>query len=162
MKRKQFIKAEKLPDGRIMANIEGDGGTALQLLAAQCSSVATIMLEAGVDKKKAAEEINRAACTGFSMAEKEFGGTTGKTNTETVTLGYTLPAERWQRAAETLTEATPYLAASLERFNGDGRGKEDAEDFAADMALACIALQFVAGNAADRCRFIPLSGGAKK
>lgn len=163
MKGKSFIKAEKLPDGQVKTNIDGAGGTVLELLNAINRSVALIMLQAGNTPQTTAQTIAQVAGAGYSMAEQAFKGKGGGgQTTETVQLGYTLPPERWHQAAATLQEAAPYLAANLERFNSDGRGKEDADDFTADMALACMALHYVADNAADRCRFIPISGGAGK
>lgn len=47
MKGKSFIKAEKLPDGQVKTNIDGAGGTVLELLNAINRSVALIMLQAG-------------------------------------------------------------------------------------------------------------------
>lgn len=48
-------------------------------------------------------------------------------NTEKVEIGYTVPKERWQEAAENLEELGNVLAAGFLKQNKDGRGKEDAE-----------------------------------
>ena len=152
-----------MPDGQVQTNIDASGSTILELLNALNRSVALIMLQAGNTPQTTAQTITQVAGAGYSLAEQAFKGKGGGgQTTETVQLGYTMPPERWHQAAVTLQEAAPYLAASLEQFNGDGRGKEDADDFTADMALACMALHYVADNAADRCRFIPIPGGAGK
>lgn len=78
-------------------------------------------------------------------------------NTEKVEIGYTVPKERWQKAAENLQDLGNVLAAGLLRQNRDGRGQEDADDLMADIVLACMALHHVAEFAVDKCRIIPLS-----
>ena len=79
-------------------------------------------------------------------------------NTEKVEIGYTVPKERWQEAAENLEELGNVLAAGFLKQNKDGRGKEDADALMADIVLACMALHHVAEFAADKCRIIPLPG----
>lgn len=79
-------------------------------------------------------------------------------NTEKVEIGYTVPKERWQKAAENLQDLGNVLAAGLLRQNRDGRGQEDANALMEDITLACMALYHVAEFSVDKCRFIPLFG----
>ena len=72
-------------------------------------------------------------------------------------IGQSLPKERWMEAAENLEKAFPVFARRMELLNHDGKGKQDAEEFMADAILAIIAMRFVAANASECCRFIPLA-----
>ena len=71
-------------------------------------------------------------------------------------LGYSVPKERWKDAAESLLEFGNLYAAKLVKENVDGLGKQDAEDWLADILLAWTALNFVAEFAADKCRMVPV------
>ena len=77
---------------------------------------------------------------------------------EKVEIGYTLPKERWQEAAQNLEDLGNALAAGLRAQNKDGLGAEDADALMADIVLACMALHHVAEFATDKCRIIPLPG----
>lgn len=79
-------------------------------------------------------------------------------NAEKVEIGYTVPKERWIEAAKNLEDLGNVLAANLLAINGDGRGQEDADALMADIVLACLALNYVAEFAVDKCRIIPVSG----
>lgn len=161
MKENHFVHAEKLPDGQVKANVNGNGETILELLTALNRSVAVIMLQAGVPAKQAAEIVTRMAGAGYAQAEQQFKGKTdtGAMTTETIQVGYSLPPERWKAAAEHLQVAAPYLAEMMKKINYEGRGQEDFDDFMGDMTMAVMALAHVANFAADQCRFIPLQGG---
>lgn len=76
---------------------------------------------------------------------------------EKVEFGYTVPKERWQQAARNLEDLGNVLVSNLLTVNGDGRGQEDADALAADITLACLALNHVAEFAVDKCRIIPIS-----
>lgn len=73
-----------------------------------------------------------------------------------VQFGETLPKERWELARDDMKQLIPLLGRLLLKINGDGMGKQDAEDFTNDMLLAVIALNYVAEFATDKCRFIQL------
>lgn len=73
-----------------------------------------------------------------------------------VEIGYTIPKERWKEASESLMQLGNILASSLIRDNKDGRGEADAAELMADITLACTALNYVAEDAVDKCRFIPI------
>lgn len=73
-----------------------------------------------------------------------------------IKVGQTLPPERWLTAAEHLEIAFPAIANILERIDGDGRGREDAQEFMGDAVLALIALRFVGSCASEQCRFIAI------
>ena len=72
-----------------------------------------------------------------------------------IKVGQSLPGERWAEAAENLEQVFQMIAADLLMKNNDGMGKQDAEEFMADAALALVALRFVAANP-ETCRFIPI------
>lgn len=78
-------------------------------------------------------------------------------NAEKVEIGYTVPKERWQEAAQNLQDLGNVLAAGFLRQNKDGRGQEDADALMSDITLACMALYHVAEFAVDKCRIIPVS-----
>lgn len=71
-------------------------------------------------------------------------------------FGYTLPKERWVEAAENVQEMGNQIAAILLKRNADGMGKQDAEEWLADVLLAYTALRYVAEFATDKCRMVPL------
>ncbi len=73
-----------------------------------------------------------------------------------VQFGEALPKERWELARDNMKQLTPMLGRLLLKINGDGMGKQDAEDFTNDMLLAVTALNYVAECAVDKCRFIQL------
>lgn len=79
-------------------------------------------------------------------------------NIVNVQIGQSLPPDRWREAADHLEEAFPLMANILLRINGDGMGKEDAQDFMNDAQLALVALRYVAEFASENCRFIPVEG----
>ena len=73
-----------------------------------------------------------------------------------IEMGYALPKERWNEAAENLMQAGLMVAKYFRARNFEGRGKEDADEWMADVTLACTALRYVAEFAADKCRMIPV------
>ena len=73
-----------------------------------------------------------------------------------IEIGYALPKERWNEAAEDLMKAGLMVAKYLRAMKFEGRGKEDADEWMADVTLACTALRDVAEFAADKCRMIPI------
>lgn len=73
-----------------------------------------------------------------------------------IEIGYALPKERWNEAAENLMQVGLAVATKLRTMNFKGRGKEDADEWMADVTLACTALRYVAEFAADKCRMIPV------
>lgn len=73
-----------------------------------------------------------------------------------IEIGYALPKERWNEAAENLMEAGLMVAKYLRAMNLEGRGKEVADEWMADVTLACTSLRYVAEFAADKCRMIPV------
>lgn len=81
---------------------------------------------------------------------------------EKIEIGYTVPKERWQDAAQNLRQIGETLAYNLMAASGDGRGAEDADDLRADFMLACTAINYVAEFAVDKCRFIPIPGGGRQ
>lgn len=72
-----------------------------------------------------------------------------------IEIGYALPKERWNEAAESLMQAGLMVAKDLRALNFGGFGKEIADEWVADVILACTALRYVAEFAADKCRMIP-------
>ena len=73
-----------------------------------------------------------------------------------IEIGYALPKERWNEAAEDLMKAGLMAAKYLRAMNLEGRGKEVADEWMADVTLACTDLRYVAEFAADKCRMIPV------
>lgn len=73
-----------------------------------------------------------------------------------IEIGYALPKERWNEAAENLMQEGLLIAKSFRAMNFEGCGKEAADEWMADVALACTALRYVAEFAADKCRMIPV------
>lgn len=73
-----------------------------------------------------------------------------------IEIGYELPKERWNEAAENLMQVGLVIATHLRVENYEGHGKEDADEWMADVTLACTALRYVAEFAADKCRMIPV------
>lgn len=72
--------------------------------------------------------------------------------------GKTLTEESWKTALENIKAAIPFLAEIIERANFEGKGKEDSEEFAYDMALACMAMLYVAmtPEARAKCIIMPM------
>lgn len=79
-------------------------------------------------------------------------------NIVNVQIGQSLPPERWKDAADNLEAVFPIMAQVLLKLNGDGMGKQDAQDFMNDAQLSLIALRYVAEFASENCRFIPAEG----
>ena len=79
-----------------------------------------------------------------------------------IEVGYALPKERWQEAADNLQTAGACVAAFFKEKNFDGKGEQDARDWLADVSLACLALLYVAEFAADKCRMVPLPKGTEE
>ncbi|MEG0273245.1 MAG: hypothetical protein RR639_04215 [Hydrogenoanaerobacterium sp.] len=75
-------------------------------------------------------------------------------NNTKITIGQELPKEAWLGVAERLNIIAPIFANQLKKLNYEGQGKQDAEELMNDMMLAKIALNYVAQNATDKCRFI--------
>lgn len=73
-----------------------------------------------------------------------------------IEIGYALPKERWNEAAENLMQVGLLVTKDLRAMNFEGRGKEYADEWMADVILACTALRYVAEFAADKCRMIPV------
>lgn len=71
-----------------------------------------------------------------------------------IEMGYALPKERWNEAAENLMQVGLLVATDLRTMKFEGRGKEYADEWMADVTLACTALRYVAEFAADKCRMI--------
>lgn len=71
-----------------------------------------------------------------------------------IEIGYALPKEKWEQAADNLEQVGKLTAMWLLKKNIDGRGKEDAEDFLADITLASVAMRYVANFATEKCRMI--------
>ena len=79
-----------------------------------------------------------------------------------IEIGYALPKERWNEAAENLMQVGLVIATHLRVQNYEGRGKEDADAWMVDVNLACTALRYVAEFAADKCRMIPVPDRPKE
>lgn len=79
-----------------------------------------------------------------------------------IEIGYALPKERWNEAAENLMQVGLLVAKDLRAMNFEGRGKEDADEWMADVTLAYTALRYVAEFAADKCRMIPVPDRPKE
>ena len=79
-----------------------------------------------------------------------------------IEVGYAIPKERWQEAADNLQTAGACVAAFFKEKNFDGKGEQHAMDWLANVSLACTALCYVAEFAADKCRMIPLPKGMEE
>ena len=79
-----------------------------------------------------------------------------------IEIGYALPKETWEAAADRLEEAGKLIAMWFLKENFEGRGQEDAEAWLADAMLAVTALRYVAEFAADKCRMIPVPDRPKE
>lgn len=73
-----------------------------------------------------------------------------------IEIGYALPKEKWEKAADNLEQVGKIMAMWFLKKNFDSRGQEDADEWMADVTLACTALRYVAEFAADKCRMIPV------
>lgn len=73
-----------------------------------------------------------------------------------IEIGYALPKERWKEAAENLMQVGLMVAKDVRAMDFEGREKEDADEWMADVTLACTALRYVAEFAADKCRMLPV------
>ena len=73
-----------------------------------------------------------------------------------IEIGYALPKEKWEEAADNLEQVGKVMAMWLLKKNFDGRGEEDAADFLADITLASVAMRYVANYATEKCRMIPV------
>ena len=73
-----------------------------------------------------------------------------------VTWGQELPREVWLRIAENLKGLACTTAEMLMRDNPDGEGKEMANELLVEMQLAYTAVRYVADNARDKCRVLPV------
>lgn len=67
-----------------------------------------------------------------------------------IEIGYALPKERWNEAAENLMQVGLMVAKDLRAINFE----ESADEWMADVTLACTALRYVAEFVADKCRMI--------
>lgn len=79
-----------------------------------------------------------------------------------IEIGYELPKETWEVAADHLEKAGKLIAMWFLKENFEGRGQEDAEAWLADVMLAVTALRYVAEFAADKCRMIPVPDRPKE
>ena len=66
----------------------------------------------------------------------------------------TVPAERWQKAHDSLAAVFPAIAQILRKHNFEGQGEQDADEFSEDAMLALVALKYVQENASDKCKFV--------
>lgn len=73
-----------------------------------------------------------------------------------IEIGYALPKETWEAAADHLEEAGELVAMWFLKENFEGRGQEDAEAWLADVMLASTALRYVAEFAREKCRMLPV------
>lgn len=73
-----------------------------------------------------------------------------------IEIGYALPKEEWEKAADNLEQVGKIMAMWLLKKNFDGRGQEDADDFLADITLASVAMRYVANFATEKFRMIPV------
>lgn len=73
-----------------------------------------------------------------------------------IEIGYALPKEKWEEAADNLEQVGKVMAMWFLKKNFDGRGEEDAADFLADITLASVAMRYVANYATEKCRMIPV------
>lgn len=73
-----------------------------------------------------------------------------------IEIGYALPKEKWEKAADNLEQVGKIMAMWFLKKNFDGRGQEDAEDILADITLASVAMRYVANYATEKCRMIPV------
>lgn len=76
-----------------------------------------------------------------------------------IEIGYELPKETWEAAADHLEEAGELIAMWFLKENFEGRGQEDAEAWLADVMLASTALRYVAEFAKEKCRMLPVPDG---
>ena len=79
-----------------------------------------------------------------------------------IEIGYALPKETWEAAADHLEEAGKLVAMWFLKENFEGRGEEDAEAWLADIMLASTALRYVAEFARDKCRMVPVPDRPKE
>lgn len=79
-----------------------------------------------------------------------------------IEIGYALPKEKWEKAADNLEQVGKIMAMWFLKKNFDGRGQEDADEWMADVTLACTALRYVAEFASDKCRMIPVPDRPKE
>ena len=73
-----------------------------------------------------------------------------------IEIGYALPKEKWEKAADNLEQVGKIMAMWLLKKNFDGLGQEDAEDFLADITLASVAKRYVANYETEKCRMNPV------
>lgn len=55
-------------------------------------------------------------------------------------------SEEWANAAMHLAMAAQMMGEILYRANHEGKGKEDKEEFLTEMAMAVIAMRYIADN----------------
>lgn len=79
-----------------------------------------------------------------------------------IEIGYAMPKEKWEKAADNLEQVGKIMAMWLLKKNFDGRGQEDADDFLADITLASVAMRYVANFATEKCRMIPVPDRPKE
>lgn len=79
-----------------------------------------------------------------------------------IEIGYALPKEEWEKAADNLEQVGKIMAMWFLKKNFDGRGQEDADEWMADVTLACTALRYVAEFASDKCRMIQVPDRPKE
>lgn len=73
-----------------------------------------------------------------------------------IEIGYALPKERLNEAAENLMKVGLLVATELRSINFGGHRNEVADEWVADVTLACAVLRYVAEFAADKCLIIPV------
>lgn len=68
----------------------------------------------------------------------------------------TLSKQDWLELAERILTAGNLMSVVVTQINGDGMGREDANDCLADFACAVAAIRYVAEYAPDKCVFAAL------
>lgn len=73
-----------------------------------------------------------------------------------IEIGQALPRETWLAVRDDLAQVFPIFGEYLRRFNYEGMGEQDRDEFLAEAQLALQALTYVGEFAADKCRIIVL------
>ncbi len=157
---KNIITVERAADKGMTVNFSGSVQECIEAIGNVIAAAVTNMAESGTPEEAIHEQMGICMAYGLQQGMREAKMRQGVT--ERVEIGYTVEKERWNEAADSMEEAAKPMAAYLLRLNADGMGKQDMDDFLADVALVVTATRYVAQFAADKCRFIPVPGKPKE
>ena len=152
---KNIITVERAANRGMTVTFSGSVQECMEAIGDVIAAVAN-MADGGTPEEAIHQQMG--ICMAYGLQHGMRRAKSRQATTQRVEIGYTVDKKRWNEAAENMERAARPMAAYLLQLNGDGMGREDADDFMADVALVVTAARYVAEFAADKCRFIPMQG----